>query len=107
MKVKINYNQLNKIDLDTKNLSENSAFSVFLADKIKRFYQNNAIRLNVMEEKMKELIVKYVLHDDNKKPVTKNDEKGILVYDFADEETRNSYLEEMNKFMSTVFEIEV
>lgn len=107
MKVKMTYNDLDALNRSIYKESESPAFAFLLKEKIKNFYQRNAIRLNVMEDKFKELVEKHVLHNEKDEPITKKNEQGILVYDFKDEESKNTYLQEMNDFCSRVIEVEI
>jgi len=98
MKVKMTYGDLDVLHQSVQRESQKPAFAFLLKEKIKNFYQRNSIRLNAMEEKFKELIEKYVLHNEKDEPLTKKDEKGVLVYDFKDEESKNKFMQEMKDF---------
>lgn len=107
MKAKITYGDLDILNQSMKKECQSPAFAFLLKEKIKNFYQRNSIRLNAMEDKFEELIKKYVLHNEKDEPKTKKDEKGVLVYDFADEENKNNYMKEITDFCSRTIEVEI
>lgn len=107
MKAKMTYADLDVLNQSMKRECQSPAFAFLLKEKIKNFYQRNSIRLNAMEDKFEELIKKYVLHNEKKEPVTKKDENDALVYDFPDEESRNSYMQEIKDFCARTIEVEI
>lgn len=107
MKQKINYQQLSHLSAGIAEVNKSVGLSFLLRKEIQNFYSRNAIRVNVLDETMSKLIKKYVLHDEEGKPVISRDEKGNDVYQFADKEEETKYLEEVEKFLNVSFDIEV
>lgn len=107
MKVKMTYGDLDVLNRSINKECQKPAFAFLLKEKVKNFHQRNSIRLNMMEDKFDELIKKYVLHNENDEPQTKTDEKGVLVYDFADEESKAKYMQEIKDFCSRTIEVEI
>lgn len=107
MKVKMTYGDLDILNQSIQRECQSPAFAFLLKEKIKNFHQRNAIRLKAMEEKFQELIKKHVLHNEKNESVTKRDEKGVLVYDFQDDESKNAYMQEIKDFCARMIEVEI
>lgn len=107
----LTYADLNDIEQDIQLQQRRSpAFSLFNREKIKRFYQQNRVRLQVLSDTMKKLITEYVLHEDdekgNPKPVT-HEVEGQLQYKFIDEEKEEEYEAKAKEFMNMSIEIHI
>lgn len=107
MKAKMTYGDLDILNQSMKKECQSPAFAFLLKEKVKNFYQRNSIRLNAMEDKFEELIKKYVLHNEKDEPQTKKDEKGVLIYDFPNEESKTKYMQEIKDFCSRAIEVEI
>lgn len=107
LKQKINYQQLRHLSQGILEVNKSVGLSFLLFKTIQQFYTRNSIRLNVLDDTMKKLVEKYVLHDEDYKPIIEKDEKGMDVYKFIDKEEETKYLVEVEKFMNITFDIEV
>lgn len=105
MKQKMNYSGLRDLSNDVDNMRHSPALSLFLRKDIINFYSKNALRLQVLDAKIQNLIKVYVKHKEDK-PVTKT-ENNQEVYEFNDEESRVKYIAELTKFMETTIEVEI
>lgn len=100
-------NQLLALEADIQQLSSSSpAFFFFNKEKIRRFYQQNAINLKIIQQKMAGFIEKYVVHDEKNQPKTE-DKDGQTVYVFACEDDEFEYRNETSDFLNRSIFIEI
>lgn len=110
----MSYNEVMIIQNDIEvQLSKSPAISFFLGDKIQRFFQRNATRINHMNEKMMSLQKRYIKQNENGVPILIDKDfdyldeavngKGITV---TGEEVRSAYREEASEFLATSFRVE-
>lgn len=99
--------QLQNILNGLNQLTNNPALAILLDDKIKRLQNNNAILIKVLIKRCDELVEKYVAHDENLKPKTQTDDKGVLVYVFETPELEEQYKDEMTEFLNRTITIEI
>ncbi len=107
MKTNITYAYLTALEQDILRQSQISpAFNLFHREKIKRFYQDNQLRLKIMNDTMQGLVKKYVLHDENDKPLT-HDVDGQLQYKFIDEAAEKDYEVKAKMFMELTIDLHI
>ena len=81
------------------------AFSFFNAEKIRRFMQRNAIRLNIANQKLNEMFDAYVKKDEAGKWKQIVEEGKPAKWDFHDEESEKSFNEKYADLMSITIDI--
>lgn len=103
----ITYHQLYILLLDIQNWQASSpAFALFNSQKIKRFYEQNNLRIQVLNKKLSELTDKYVKKTgDGKLSVVKVN--GRDEYEFETEENKIEYGKAFEEFMSRSLEFHI
>ena len=107
-KVEMTYKQLLRMRNEINEYTQNSiTWQLFFQEKIEKFRKRNAIRLGVMDEKLKQLRLDCVKHSDDGKPVILEDlGQGIVKYDFINEEKKKEYHEAYHEFMNRTITVE-
>lgn len=101
----ITYGELSALEQDIRRQQQISpAFVIFNKEKIRRFYQQNNLRLKILQDTIKDLVSKHVLHDEKDKPVTQEVE-GQLRYKFIDEGAQKEYEEKVTAFFALNIEL--
>jgi len=99
-KVSANYGTLYKIRDDIqRQCLVSPSFRYLNEHRIKRFYQEHKIQLEVIDKKLPEIAKKWALHDEEGKPIIK-EENGVSEYTFLSDEAKASYEKELNEFMN-------
>lgn len=100
--------ELNALQRDVESLSQSSpAFRIFLKEKIKRFYQQNAMQLQSLNNFLRRNVKEHVQHDENDQPMTEEREGGIKHYVFATPEDEKAYVDDATEFMNRTICIEI
>lgn len=101
----VTYKDLLMILLDIQNYQQTSpAFMVFNAPKIKRFYEQNRLRIDALNRNMSTLAEKHVKKtSEGRYSIVKVN--GIDEYEFENDEDKLAYGKEYNEFMSKGFEL--
>lgn len=95
------YGDLWNIHMDIQLQSQRSpAFQALLHNRIKDFYNHNNMRIRILQEKMDALVAEFVQHDENLKPLTLKNDKGITEWKFETPENRETYIKRYNELMS-------
>lgn len=109
---KCTYGQLGSILTDIeKQVKTSAAFEILNDAKIKRFHQQNAMRINVYYKKRKEIAELYVLKDDAGNYQTKEipdedpSKPSTTHYDFIDDAHKESFESESKEFLSRTFDL--
>ena len=123
MKKEITYAQLHQLASEiTMNSQTSMVFGLFNQEKIERFFSRNRLRLESLDNKMKALRAKYVVHDEKGAPMTveETDETGkqksewVFVSHVADKDglpiigldPKEEYYRESNEFLNRSLSLE-
>ncbi len=107
MKITGTNNQLLQMRREIQEYSANSiTYALFNAEKIKRFYAYNDIRLKEAEGKLNRIVKKFVKHDDNDKPIKLSEVEGLAEWDYIDEDAKKAFFIEYADFMKRNITIE-
>lgn len=99
-KVPANFGTLFKIRDDIQRQCLISpAFRYLNEHRIKRFYELHKDQLAVIDRKMPEIAKKWALHDEEGKPIIK-EENGVSEYTFLSDEAKTAHEKELNDFMN-------
>jgi hypothetical protein len=99
--------ELNALQRDVESLSQTSpAFRIFLKEKIKRFYQQNAVQLQRLNNFLRKNVKEHVQHDENDQPMTE-ERDGVKHYKFATLEDEEAYIADATTFMNRTIYIEL
>jgi hypothetical protein len=105
MTIQGSYQMLDALQRDMHLLQTNSpALSFLLGEKIKKFYQTNRMRLNILNGKRNEFLEKHCMLDANGKPMLKDGEQG-KEYSWLSDEHKAEYEKEMLDLYQMNFEI--
>lgn len=100
-----NYQQLLMILIDLQKLQSTSPALTFLMQaKIKRFYEQNNLRIQSLKKNMDEIAEKHVKKTENGKLSTIK-VNGSDEYEFESDEQKAAYGKAYNDFMSIRFEL--
>ena len=106
-RVQMTNGDLHQLDLNMQKLSTDYPAFVFLnKEKIKNFYQRNAMLLNIIKEFGEALIKKYARHDREGNPVLIKKE-GINHYTFIIPEVEQTFVEKMAEFNNRTINVEL
>lgn len=106
MTIEGNYNDLLQVDMDIQRWQQASAsYYLFNQQKIKTFYSQNSMRLNIAKEKLQKLAEKHVQKDAEGKFMKLEEEGVFKSWVFIDEEHEKQYKEGYASFMNTTFQI--
>jgi hypothetical protein len=95
-RVTITYRFLFELNNDINIQAKKSvAFQYLHKSKLQRFRTENAMQLKIMEARIKELVDKHAMHNENNQPVIENGE-----WKFFTEEAKQAYLDGMNHFLA-------
>lgn len=101
MNIQANYDTLCQLRNDIQLQSQKSiAFALFNQQKIKNFFQQNSMRLQIADKKMNELIEKHVEHGEDLKPIVLEENDGMVKHKFLSEEDEKTFNDEYKVFMS-------
>jgi len=104
----VNYQQLRDLENDIDMQRKSSpAFAFFNADKIKRFYQNNVLRITVMKDTIAKLQKQYAKVNLKGEPETIINSQGVTEITFNSEADKEEFNLKYNNFISTTFEIKL
>lgn len=107
MRHDVTNSQLLALETDIqKQMQSSAAFFFFNKEKVRRFYQQNAISLSILNKKMAAAVEKYVVHKDEK-PETATDKDGVLIYVFNSDEDEKKYRDETAEFLNRTVKIEL
>jgi hypothetical protein len=107
MRQEINYHALRAIVDDIEVQQRRSpAFSLLNREKIRRFYQQNGLRVQTLNKNLDQFVTDYVVHEEGK-PKTQDGENGRKEYVFVSDQQKEEYLAKYNEFMNLTFTLEV
>jgi hypothetical protein len=106
MTIEGTYNDLLSVDQDIQRwIPSSPSYYLFNQQKIKTFYSQNVMRLNIAKEKLQKLADAHVQIDAEGK-LMKIEEEGVFKsWVFFDEEHENAYKEAYALFIGTTFKI--
>lgn len=97
---------LHQLDLNMQKLFKDyPAFAFLNQEKIKNFYQRNAMTLKIMEERKASFIKQYCVHGEDGKPVLTKKE-DIDHYTFATPEDEKEYSDKLTEFYTRSIYVE-
>lgn len=85
---------------------QSPTFNLFNAEKIKRFFTYNAIRLQSADEKLNRLIKKFVRFDADLKPIQLENKDGLVKWDFISDDAKHAFEIEYKEFVNRDVTIE-
>lgn len=102
MQMNSTYQDLVRLRADITSFSaQHPGIAMLLNQRIKEFFQRNAIRLSIIDDKYKELMDKYVEHDENGNPLKVQEEGQPARWKFRNEMDREAYSKAYNEMMAT------
>ena len=108
MKVQSNYMELLLIRNDiNSNLKTSPAFRLFNIQKINSFFKNNIMRINIADEKLREMQQKFIKHDDQGEPVKIETKGDLAMYEYNSDEDKIAYHALYNEFMKRDIILEI
>lgn len=106
-RAEITNNELNALDKDINQwMQASAAFRFLFQEKIKRFYQQNAMSLKILNKFLQDNVKKYVLHDEAGAPQTE-DKEGVKHYKLATPEDEVAYIAAATEFMNRSIYVEL
>ncbi len=105
MRQHVTNNDLTNIMNDIDRMMQSPALAIFLGPKVKRFREQNRLRINSLDTKFKKLIEENVVFKDGNPELEIVEGKQKLK--FIDEEHEKTYNEERQKLLAIEFDIEI
>ena len=107
MKTNGTYNELAHFRNDIGAQSKaHPTFAAFHRNKIADFFKYNAMRLQLLDEKIDALFKQFIEHDGEGKRITYTDENGKELFKYYSEEAKNRFTEKYAQLMNTNITIE-
>lgn len=108
MQLQSTYQDLVRLRADITEFSKkHPGIAMLLSSRINEFFQRNAIRLNIIDEKYTALIKKHVIHGDNGMPVKIQEDGKPAAWKYRSEEDKEEYNREYQALMQTQITVQI